>query len=222
MNLGTAGRRSGGAEERKLLGSLREEPVRPPFSGWESTTSGWRERVSSRDSSFSPPTQFGLQSAVIAWHPPANHQPPPPSKVLSRISSLSLNTNTLSSTVERRHRSPPPILGVFPLPMASAIRSSSVSTARARRGALAAFGLDPILRLCFSLLVSSRLVRARPFERSTIGLLEDEDLPQSPQDPSLWAYLGTAVALVLLGGAFAGLTIAYVIPPPLTFIEVEN
>jgi metal transporter CNNM len=29
-------------------------------------------------------------------------------------------------------------------------------------------------------------------------------------DPSKWAYLGTAVALVLLGGAFAGLTIAYV------------
>ena len=29
-----------------------------------------------------------------------------------------------------------------------------------------------------------------------------------PSDPSLWIYLATAVVLVLLGGAFAGLTIA--------------
>ncbi len=32
----------------------------------------------------------------------------------------------------------------------------------------------------------------------------------SPDDPSLWLYLGIALALVLLGGIFAGLTIAYV------------
>lgn len=32
------------------------------------------------------------------------------------------------------------------------------------------------------------------------------------EDASLWVYLGTAVALVLLGGVFAGLTIACVIP----------
>ncbi|KAF2719225.1 DUF21-domain-containing protein [Polychaeton citri CBS 116435] len=37
---------------------------------------------------------------------------------------------------------------------------------------------------------------------------KDEDLPKSPDDPNLWAYLGVAIALVLLGGAFAGLTIA--------------
>lgn len=30
----------------------------------------------------------------------------------------------------------------------------------------------------------------------------------SPSDPSLWLYLGVAAALVLSGGAFAGLTIA--------------
>lgn len=40
--------------------------------------------------------------------------------------------------------------------------------------------------------------------------LFDDDLPKTPDDPSLWAYLGVAAALVLLGGAFAGLTIAYV------------
>lgn len=36
----------------------------------------------------------------------------------------------------------------------------------------------------------------------------EEEAPKSPDDPNLWAYLGVAVALVLLGGAFAGLTIA--------------
>lgn len=38
----------------------------------------------------------------------------------------------------------------------------------------------------------------------------DSEEPKDPDDPSLWIYLGTAMALVLLGGAFAGLTIAYV------------
>lgn len=37
---------------------------------------------------------------------------------------------------------------------------------------------------------------------------EDDDLPKNPDDPSLWLYLAVAAALVLLGGAFAGLTIA--------------
>ncbi|KAI9726826.1 MAG: hypothetical protein M1828_000682 [Chrysothrix sp. TS-e1954] len=35
-----------------------------------------------------------------------------------------------------------------------------------------------------------------------------EDAPKTAGDPQLWIYLGTAMALVLLGGAFAGLTIA--------------
>ena len=35
-----------------------------------------------------------------------------------------------------------------------------------------------------------------------------EDTPIPPDDPNLWVYLGIAVVLVLLGGAFAGLTIA--------------
>lgn len=39
-------------------------------------------------------------------------------------------------------------------------------------------------------------------------LESDVESPKSPEDPNLWAYLGVAIALVLLGGAFAGLTIA--------------
>jgi metal transporter CNNM len=36
----------------------------------------------------------------------------------------------------------------------------------------------------------------------------DEEDGASPDDPSMWLYLGMAAVLVLLGGAFAGLTIA--------------
>jgi metal transporter CNNM len=35
-----------------------------------------------------------------------------------------------------------------------------------------------------------------------------EELPKDPGEPGLWIYLGIAAVLVLLGGAFAGLTIA--------------
>ena len=33
--------------------------------------------------------------------------------------------------------------------------------------------------------------------------------PKVANDPRMWAFLGTGIGLVLLGGAFAGLTIAY-------------
>ena len=36
----------------------------------------------------------------------------------------------------------------------------------------------------------------------------DDDLPKDANDPQLWLFLGIAVALVLAGGVFAGLTIA--------------
>ena len=47
--------------------------------------------------------------------------------------------------------------------------------------------------------------RFLPFVKPLEG---DEDLPMSPAAPTLWIYLAVAVGLVLLGGAFAGLTIA--------------
>jgi len=46
------------------------------------------------------------------------------------------------------------------------------------------------------------------WQRSVKAFESDEDLPKSPDEPQLWIYLSVAVALVLLGGAFAGLTIA--------------
>lgn len=56
-------------------------------------------------------------------------------------------------------------------------------------------------------LVSAPASYAAPLLRAQDGA-EPEPLPAD--DASLWAYLGTAVALVLFGGVFAGLTIAYV------------
>ena len=51
------------------------------------------------------------------------------------------------------------------------------------------------------------LVRAAPLGIAEFFRTQEEE-PKSPEDPSLWIYLSVAAALVLLGGAFAGLTIA--------------
>lgn len=53
------------------------------------------------------------------------------------------------------------------------------------------------------------LVSAAPTSSSLAprsSVLDEDGKP--PDDPSLWLYLGIATALVLSGGAFAGLTIA--------------
>ena len=53
------------------------------------------------------------------------------------------------------------------------------------------------------------LLRADPKLRGPFHVfVEDEEPPMSPDKPTLWIYLAVAIALVLLGGAFAGLTIA--------------
>lgn len=53
------------------------------------------------------------------------------------------------------------------------------------------------------------LLRAAPHLRGPFNVFaEDEEPPMSPDKPTLWIYLAVAIALVLLGGAFAGLTIA--------------
>lgn len=52
-------------------------------------------------------------------------------------------------------------------------------------------------------------IRAAPIHASSFLLFaSDKDEAKSVDDPSLWLYLGVAAFLVLLGGAFAGLTIA--------------
>ncbi|EAU33830.1 conserved hypothetical protein [Aspergillus terreus NIH2624] len=63
------------------------------------------------------------------------------------------------------------------------------------------FGFVKLLLLAFSHLPVVAAVPARYTIRSELD-------PKPPGDPSLWLYLGVAAALVLSGGAFAGLTIA--------------
>lgn len=52
------------------------------------------------------------------------------------------------------------------------------------------------------------LLRAAPTYLSPFIKTTTENQPSTAQGPTLWVYLSVAVVLVLLGGAFAGLTIA--------------
>lgn len=60
-----------------------------------------------------------------------------------------------------------------------------------------------LAKLCFLAVANLPVISAAP----TFIINSDVD-PKPPSDPSLWLYLGVAAALVLSGGAFAGLTIA--------------
>ncbi|OGE48850.1 hypothetical protein PENARI_c025G09182 [Penicillium arizonense] len=65
-------------------------------------------------------------------------------------------------------------------------------------------GLAKLLLLAISQLP---LATAAP-ALSPLFISSDAEPPKEPNDPSLWLYLGVSAALVLSGGAFAGLTIA--------------
>lgn len=65
-----------------------------------------------------------------------------------------------------------------------------------------------IARLFFFACTQLPFINAAPTNPSFLLHAREEPEPKSPDDPGLWLYLGVAAALVLLGGAFAGLTIA--------------
>lgn len=69
------------------------------------------------------------------------------------------------------------------------------------------FGLAiaKVLALAF---VQLPLISAAPILSLTTRSFVLEQDGKSPEDPSMWLLLGIAAALVLSGGAFAGLTIA--------------
>lgn len=67
----------------------------------------------------------------------------------------------------------------------------------------AVMGLAKVLVLALGQLSFASAAPLKQF----FGIAE-EDLTKEPEDASLWLYLTIAVVLVLLGGAFAGLTIA--------------
>lgn len=64
------------------------------------------------------------------------------------------------------------------------------------------------VKLLAASILHPTLSYAAPIFTRSIHSFEEEEGPKSPDDASLWVYLSVAVALVLLGGAFAGLTIA--------------
>jgi metal transporter CNNM len=63
-------------------------------------------------------------------------------------------------------------------------------------------------KIIFLALAQTPIAQAAPLYVSTLLSAQKEEEGKSPDDASLWAYLGFAAFLVLLGGAFAGLTIA--------------
>src|SRR5436305_1766324 len=69
----------------------------------------------------------------------------------------------------------------------------------------AILGLARVLLLAIAQLP---FARTAPIHPSLLFSASPQDEGRPPDDPSLWLYLGVAAFLVLLGGAFAGLTIA--------------
>ncbi|KAL8839198.1 MAG: hypothetical protein Q9170_001847 [Blastenia crenularia] len=64
----------------------------------------------------------------------------------------------------------------------------------------------PLAKIIAYAIISLPLLRAAPLRNGPITTWEEA--PMAPDKPTLWIYLAVAIALVLLGGAFAGLTIA--------------
>ncbi|KAI9709424.1 MAG: hypothetical protein M1812_007701 [Candelaria pacifica] len=87
-------------------------------------------------------------------------------------------------------------------------RSPSPASSRSANGYAASRpAVLSIAKLLMVGIVNLPFLRAAPLTRSPL-FSATEDEPKSSKDPTLWVYLGVAAFLVLLGGAFAGLTIA--------------
>ncbi|KAL9011128.1 MAG: hypothetical protein Q9173_004002 [Seirophora scorigena] len=74
------------------------------------------------------------------------------------------------------------------------------------RGVLVRPGVFSLAKIVVYLSTALPLLRAAPLGNGPFTTAEDA--PMSPSKPTLWIYLAVAIALVLVGGAFAGLTIA--------------
>jgi len=71
-------------------------------------------------------------------------------------------------------------------------------------------GIFSLVQLLFAGLchVTKTVAWPLPHFHSELDFFKEKNGSRSPDDPSLWIFLVTAVILVLVGGAFAGLTIA--------------
>ncbi|KAL8736796.1 MAG: hypothetical protein Q9166_000162 [cf. Caloplaca sp. 2 TL-2023] len=68
------------------------------------------------------------------------------------------------------------------------------------------FGSFSLIKILYYVFFSLPLLRAAPLRHGPVYAFEEP--PMSPHQPTLWIYMAVAIGLVLLGGAFAGLTIA--------------
>ncbi|KAI4284898.1 MAG: hypothetical protein L6R35_004784, partial [Caloplaca aegaea] len=73
-------------------------------------------------------------------------------------------------------------------------------------GALVRPGVFSLAKIFVYIFTALPLLRAAPLRHGAFTTAEEP--PASPSKPTLWIYLAVAIALVLVGGAFAGLTIA--------------
>lgn len=65
-----------------------------------------------------------------------------------------------------------------------------------------------LAKVLLVILAQLSITQAAPFSIAAVTQTKDGHGPEATDDASLWLYLGVAGALVLSGGAFAGLTIA--------------
>jgi metal transporter CNNM len=97
--------------------------------------------------------------------------------------------------------------GARPAYQATSKGAGSLASPKRRNG-YGGIALRPAV-LGLAKLMMLPLASAMPLLQSRSHSSEsDDELPKDPSDPDLWVYLGIAVALVLLGGVMAGLTIA--------------
>ena len=68
--------------------------------------------------------------------------------------------------------------------------------------------LNSVVKILLILIAHLPYLHASPLHFQSFGIHAQEEEPLPAQDATLWIYLAVAAALVLLGGAFAGLTIA--------------
>lgn len=66
----------------------------------------------------------------------------------------------------------------------------------------------PLIKVLLLSIAHLPLIHATPLLRATFHAHTFEEPPLPPESATLWVYLAVAAALVLTGGAFAGLTIA--------------
>lgn len=96
------------------------------------------------------------------------------------------------------------------LPFRMSWSNGALTSSRPRGAAInpALSGGSPATFSIIKLLAVAILHPTVSYAAPLLARAVEEDEGKSPDDPDLWVYLGTAIALVLLGGAFAGLTIA--------------